>query len=865
MKQHAVWRDTWRTIAKSQGRFWSLLLLLMVASFALTGLKITGSDMRATARNFYQKTNLADLTVNSNYSFDKNDRTLIKRLQGIAKVEWGYFQDTTINHSDQPIRIYSLTKDISKNQIVSGRLPKRKDEIALSYLLEDKYHLGQTLKLNQHNLLAVKRVKIVGFIRSSEHTNRLEIGATNVGDGQLAGVAVMPNKSFSSKYYLIGRIKLKQSQGLDPYSERYSDLVDTKQKELTNLLDKRANRKQQKLEAQIAKGEIKLKEAQRQLKQQEFFAQFDPQIKKHLQVAKERLMQQATVLKTSKLQAKKLGKPQFTVNDRNQDSGYTTYHSNSQKIDLIATVFPAFLFAIAALVSWNAMTRFVEEERLNIGAMKAIGYSNFAISKKFVFYGLATTVPGVTLGTLIGSYYLPQKIFTAYAINSTMTGFITKFPWDAFMIALVIALICTCGAAIIQLRVTFRSKPAALLLPKPPTHGSRILLERITPLWKRLSFNRKVTLRNLFRYKSRMLMTIFGVAGCTGLLVMGFGINDSLKGISQRQFANIVNYDLLTVNQNHPSKDAKNKLNDLLKSSQVKRTSKIRFETLSKKVKSDPAKQQISLLVAEPQTLKKYFRLYNDRSHQALALSNQGVIISEKLAKLLQAKTGSWISLQKDGKSYRMKVAGIAEMYLGHYLFMTPQQYRQIFKTEFQVNSRLVSLKQHQSKYVHQFATKVLATDAIKGVNISSDNKSMIDNMITSLNQVMILLIIIAGSLAVVVLYNLTNTNVEERMRELSTLKVLGFFDKEVTLYIYRETIILSIIGIVVGYGWGKWLHFYIIDNLPPTNAMFDPNTYWSNYLLSALIPLVITLILAVIVYRKIKTVDMLDALQSVE
>lgn len=241
------------------------------------------------------------------------------------------------------------------------------------------------------------------------------------------------------------------------------------------------------------------------------------------------------------------------------------------------------------------------------------------------------------------------------------------------------------------------------------------------------------------------------------------------------------------------------------------------------------------------------------------------MIISEKLAKLLQAKTGSRISLQKDGKSYRMKVTGIAEMYLGHYVFMTPEQYEQTFKTKYQVNSRLISLKGHQVKHIHKFATELLATDAIKGINISSDNKSVIDNMIASLNQVMILLILIAGSLAVVVLYSLTNTNVEERMRELSTLKVLGFFDREVTLYIYRETIILSIIGIVVGYGWGKWLHFYIIDNLPPTNAMFDPNTYWSNYLLSALIPLVITLILAVIVYRKIKTVDMLDALQSVE
>lgn len=861
MKHQAIWRDTWRTILKSQGRFWSLLLLVMVASFALTGLKITGSDMRDTARNFYQETKLADLTLTSNYGFDQKDRTLVEKKAGNSQIDWGYFQDTTINGNKQPLRLYSLTKNISKYQLVQGKMPTKANEVAISYLLADKYHLGQKLKLDQHQLLKNSQLKVVGFVRSSEHTNSLEMGATNIGDGQLAGVGVMTKSAFKSGKYLIGRIRFKQTAKLDPYAKAYTDYVAKKQKALEQALAIRAKTKEKATNDEIKQAEVKLASAKKELKTQSQYAKLDPAIAKKVNQAQKKLSNQTMKLAKTKLQIAKLGKPKFTVNDRNQDSGYTTYHSNSLKIDLIANVFPAFLFAIAALVSWNAMTRFVEEERLNIGAMKALGYSNFAISTKFVFYGLIATIPGVIIGSLIGSYYLPRKIFTAYAINSTMTGFVAKFPWSAFLISLIISLICTSGAAIIQLRVTFKSKPAALLLPKPPTHGSRILLERITPLWKRLSFNRKVTMRNLFRYKSRMLMTIFGVAGCTGLLVMGFGINDSLKGISQRQFDHIINYDLLAVKENYVSNKAKNQLDDLLASKKVRKASAIHFESWKKKIKVDTAQQQISVIVAKPSDIAKYFKLYDAKSHRAITVPKDGIVISEKLAKLLNAKVGSKVSF----KNHQFKVAKITEMYLGHYLLMSPKQYQASFGKKAKANSYFISLKNHGKNSVHNFASALLDTEAIQGVNISIDNRMMIDDMISSLNQVMFLLILIAGSLAVVVLYNLTNTNVEERIRELSTLKVLGFFDKEVTLYIYRETIILSIIGILAGYGWGKWLHFFIIDNLPPTNAMFDPNTYWTNYLLSALIPLTITFVLALIVYRKIKTVDMLDALQSVE
>lgn len=476
-------------------------------------------------------------------------------------------------------------------------------------------------------------------------------------------------------------------------------------------------------------------------------------------------------------------------------------------------------------------------------------------------------MPGTLIGAIGGYILLPRIIFNAYAANSTLTNLKLNYGWSYLLIAIVIALVATYGATLSKLQATEKSVPAELLLPKPPKNGSRIMLERIKPLWRKLSFNHKVTARNLFRYKGRGFMTIFGVAGCTALLVMGFGIRDSLMGISKQQYSNIIRYDMIAVNKNDLSGKQSQRLQTRLDNHQIKRSTPIYYQQMSRKLGSDHVDQQINMIVPEHSSqFNRYIRLYQRSGKKCITLNNDGVVISEKLASLLHAKVGSKIRLKDANDHYRtFRVAGITDMYMGHFVMMNQHEYRKVFHRDYQPNCHLITLRHHSNRVVRKQAQKLIQTGAIKGVNLNTSDQQTINNLVKSLNTVIGVLIGIATILAIVVIYVLTNTNVEERMRELSTLKVLGFYDDETTMYIYRETIILSVLGILLGYLIGIGLHRFIIVSLPPTNAMFDPTMKWTNFALSAVIPAVITAILAGVVYRHIKTVDMLDALESVE
>lgn len=360
-------------------------------------------------------------------------------------------------------------------------------------------------------------------------------------------------------------------------------------------------------------------------------------------------------------------------------------------------------------------------------------------------------------------------------------------------------------------------------------------------------------------------MTIFGVAGCTGLLVMGFGIRDSLSGISNIEYSRIIKYDLVAVQNNAAAAQSKQRLQTVLNDKNVKGHTGVYYQQLTKKAGDDHAVQQISMIVPQNQkSFTDYFAVKNRQTQKTLNLDDHGVVISEKLARLLNAKAGSTIRLKDDaGNWHSMKVSGIMEMYIGHYIVMSPQAYQYIFSQRYQVNAQLITLK--KASRLQSLSRQLMQTGGVWGINQNVNNQRTIDNTMGSLNRVMIILIGMAALLALVVIYNLSNINVEERMRELSTIKALGFYDQEVTLYIYRETVILSLIGILFGYLVGIGLHRFIILSLPPANAMFDPTMTLANFIASALIPAVITAGVAMMMHSKIKNVDMLDALSSVD
>lgn len=800
MSKKVLWKDAVNSLTNSWGRFIGIMLLMAVSAFAFIGLKMAGPDMRYTAQRYYRNINLADLTVSSNYGLDNRDLQTLRNHAKNATLDLGYLQDTTVNNSKISLRVLSETKSVSTNKIVSGKLPNKNNQIAISYLLKDKYRLGEWIKLDNHNNLKTNRFKIVGFIRPSEYTDRSNIGQTTVGTGQLSGIAVVKKSAFNSSNYSIARLRFNNTKNLDPYSSDYQRLVDDKKKILTKALDKNGRTKEIERDKNFASAQNQLDQAKQQVQLAE---------NNGVNVAKQKaqLEKQESKLNKQKRQIKQLGNVSYYVNDRKNDPGYDTYQSNSEKIQLITDIFPVFLFAVAALVSFSTMTRFIEEERQNIGVLRALGYSKSDTSLKFIVYSLTAALTGVLIGAIGGYWLLPQIIFNSYTANLTLTNFQTLFSWKYLFLTIFIAVLCTTGAALIQLFFVLRAKTSELLLPKPPKNGSRIFLERIKPLWQRLGFNYKVTLRNIFRYKVKMIMTILGIAGCTGLLMMGFGIRDSLAGIGQKQYSELIKYDLIAVDKKDLSGNQSRKLEQKLDSKQVNKYLPVHFENITKKI--DGTNQDISIIVPkEDKNINNYINLRNRQSGQKINLNNHGVVISEKLANLLNLKSG--------------------------------------VKTD-------------------DFANSLMKTEAVNAINLNTSNKQIIDSLIQSMDKVMFLLIGLAALLAIVVIFTLTTTNLEERMREISTLKVLGFYNKEASLYIYRETIILSIFGILFGFLIGNWLHSFIIDNLAPMNAMFRPGILMSNYLLSAIIPLAITAIMAIFVNRKIKDVNMLEALKSLD
>ena len=856
MNRNTLWKDALSSLNHSWGRFIGITLLMAVSAFTFIGLKMAGPDMKNTTQTYYQEVNLADLTVSSNYGLDKNDTQTIKKQAKKATIDFGYLQDTTINNSKTSLRVLSESKNISTSQLISGNFPKKDNQIAISYLLRNKYHIGEWITLNEHSNLKNSRFKIVGFIRPSEYTDKSNLGQTNVGTGQLSGVAIVKKSAFKAQSYSIARIRFNKTKELDPYSSTYQKFIDNKKERLTNSLAQNSKLKKTEVDNNF-------KDAQKQIRQAKEQIQLAENNGLNMSREKARLEKQQKKLNEQEQEIKQLGSISYYVNDRKNDSGYDTYQSNSEKIELITNIFPVFLFAVAALVSFSTMTRFIDEERQNIGVLRALGYSKLDTSLKFVIYSLTAALTGVFIGAIGGYWILPRIIFNAYTANLTLTNFQSGFSWKYLFLTFLISILCTTGAAVIQLFIVLRAKTSELLLPKPPKNGSRILLEKIKPFWQHLSFNYKVTLRNIFRYKVKMIMTILGIAGCTGLLMMGFGIRDSLAGIGQKQYSEIIKYDLIAIDKNSLSSEQSSRLNQKLSSSQVNKYLPVYFENVSKKIAG--TNQDLSIIVPEKSSqISKYISLRNRSSGQKINLNSRGIVISEKLAKLLNLSIGDELSLvTTNGKKVKLPISNICEMYMGHYVLMNSNVYQKYFNKKVNSNAQLIEL--NNKKQTNSFANSLMKTGAVSAINLNTNNQQIIDSLIQSMNKVIFLLIGLAALLAVVVIFTLTTTNLEERMREIATLKVLGFYNNEASLYIYRETIILSIFGILIGFLIGNWLHGFIIDNLSPLNAMFRPGILFSNYLLSALIPLVITGIMAIFVNRKIKEVNMLEALKSVD
>lgn len=560
--------------------------------------------------------------------------------------------------------------------------------------------------------------------------------------------------------------------------------------------------------------------------------------------------------------------PAYSVSGRREgltSQGYRVYMVIEGIVAKLADIFPIFLYFVAALVTFSTMGRMVDEERTNSGTLKALGYGNADVMLKFTVYGFAASTLGTCIGVLAGHTLLPLIVAHAYSAGFTMPDIMLKFhPWIT-MAAFALAWISAVVPAWLAASKELREKPASLLLPKPPAKGSKILLEHFPPLWNRLNFTHKVTARNIFRYKTRMFMTIFGVCGAVSLLTAGLAVQSSIGQIGNRQFEELIHYDLIVAEESDTNSAQREEIATTLKGKTVQSSTAVRYEELSKTAGKENDKQSITLLATDDAyNFNEYLTLRDRKTHQPQILVNNGAVISEWLAEMLNVSVGDIFTVNDENGAQRtIKVAGISAMYIGHFIFMNAQCYEHVFGDQYSTNAYMVGLKDHSNANTERQGAKFMKLAAVRGVVQNTTQKNMVSTIVGSLNQIMEVLILVAVLLAVVILYDLTNLNVSERIRELSTIKVLGFHTSETTMYIYRETILLSLLGILAGYGFGEWLHRYIITEVPPDEVMFDPAISWIALAAPAIVVAVVLAVLGWIVYRQLETVDMLEALKS--
>ena len=901
VKRKVYWKDLLQSFTRSKGRFLSILTLMMLGSLALVGLKVTSPNIEASANAYLSTAKTFDLALMSNYGLDQADQEELEQIEG-AEVEFGYLTDVTMDNGQDAIRLYSKPEKISNFQVTEGRLPQEDKEIALAAHLHDKYSLGQTITFKEKeassSTLKEQTFTITGFVHSAEMLSQRDLGYAGSGSGTLTAYGLVMPSQFDEKVYSIARLKYKNLEGLNSFSTDYEETVKQDQEELEKLLSDNGKARLEivKKEGQVSldKGQERIRKAQENLQEgknrlssaegrlqlQESQLALLPQIqreqvtsqlvkareeltkeKEKLAEAEKSISQQVEKLEKSQKNLDNLPEPTYQVYNRQTipgGQGYLMYSNATSSIRAVGNIFPVVLYAVAAMVTFTTMARFVDEERTNAGIFKALGYRSKDIIAKFLIYGMVAGTIGSIIGSILGHYVLAVVIANVITKDMVVGPTPIHFYWSYSLLALILTWLASVLPAYLVASRELHDEAAHLLLPKPPVKGSKILLEKVKFIWSRMSFTHKVTARNIFRYKQRMLMTIFGVAGSVALLFAGLGIQSSVAGVPSRQFEQIQQYQLLVAENSSATNQDKAELEEVLKGQDIKAYQKIYSKTLDKDFKGKAGLQTVTLMMTEKEDLTPFIHLQH---HQQELTLKDGVVITAKLAQLAGVKVGQ--TLEIEGKE--LKVAAITENYVGHFIYMSQASYEQVYGQVPQANTYLVRLKDSSAPSIERQAGVLMNQSAVSSVVQNASAIRLFDSVASSLNQTMTILVIVSVLLAIVILYNLTNINVAERIRELSTIKVLGFHNNEVTLYIYRETIVLSLVGIVLGLVSGFYLHQFLIQMISPATILFYPQVGWEVYVIPVAAVSIILTLLGFFVNYHLRKVDMLEALKSVE
>lgn len=838
-----LFKDTFREIRNSLGRFLSIFMIVALGVSFFAGIKSTAPDMKNTADKYFDEYRLMDFHLLSTMGFDEKDIKAIEKVENIEGIAPSYSINALIDLEDDSkiVKLLSIPIDkvasddssyINRVKLVKGRYPENSKEILVenSKLPKDVLSIGSKIKLSSGTdedileSLKNEEFTIVGIVESPSYIS-FERGSTNIGNGSIDIFAMIPEESFNLPVYTDVYLTVKEARGALTYDKEYDEILNPIKKNLKGVAKSREN-----------------------LRFEEIIDQANEELDK------------------GSKELADIEKPEWYVLKRSETRDYIDFEMAADRIDAIAKVFPVFFFLIAILVSLTTMTRMVDEERGYIGSLKALGYSNISIASKYLIYAGIASASGSIVGLLLGFKVFPTVIFNAYRIMYIMPEVTTGFNFTYAILSTTIAVLTTTMAALVACYGELVETPALLLRPKAPKPGKRILLERIDFIWSRLKFTQKVTARNLFRYKRRFFMTVIGISGCTALLVAGFGLKDSITAIPINQYDEIYKYEMVVDLKNGKSKDEELKVLGLLKDNNDIEDYMI-MEEQTIDIGNETMEETINLIVPEKMEKLKDFITLKDRvTGKELDMKEDGVILTEKIAKLLGVEIGHEIYIKDENdKKTNVKVIGITENYLNHYIYMPSNIYEEVFNEEGEFQRILARTRRTDEKFEDEISKELLKYDDVNSIEFITGISKTFNDAIGSLNYVIMVLILSAAALAFVVLYNLTNINISERIREIATIKVLGFYDKEVSAYVYKENTILTLIGTGVGLFLGVFLHKFIIDTTEIEFMMFGQKIKAISYLYSAILTMVFAVLVNFVMHFKLKKVDMVESLKSVD
>ncbi len=611
--------------------------------------------------------------------------------------------------------------------------------------------------------------------------------------------------------------------------------------------------KLQKAEQDIDAHEKELKDGRNEYEEQKAASN------KKLEAAKKEIAEAGKKLEEIK-------KPQWYITDRNNNPGYSSYSEDTDRVDAVARIFPVFFFIVAAFVCLTTMTRMVEEQRTQIGTLKALGHGNLSIAGKYLIYAATASIAGSMAGLGVGLKLFPYVITNAYSMLYRLPPTIMPFRADYVFWITLGALACTSLAVYLACYKELTEQPSALMRPKAPKTGKRVLLERLPFIWSRLNFFSKVTVRNLFRYKKRLFMTLLGVAGCTALMLAGFGLRDAISSIVPKQYGEVFKFNaMIILDENTKAREQTEVLDILRQDTNVQDTLNVRIKNYEAGYNGDW--QKVNLIVpGDRDKLKEFISVHKRKGKKPIELSGNGVVIGEKLAKTLDLHMGDKMTI-KDGdfKSIEVTIDGINENYALHYVYMTSELYREKFGEEPVLNGVLVTMKEVSQESEDKISKKLVNKKAVLQMNFNRTNQQNFSDMVGNLNSIVFVMIISAGALAFVVLYNLTNINITERVREIASIKVLGFYDLEVSEYVFRENIILTLINVCIGLLGGIVLNRFVLETSEIDVVMFGREIYWYSFVMSALLTVAFAVLVNVVMHFRLKKISMIESLKSVE